>query len=301
VAIEKSQLHEQLQQYSASLEEQVRQRTQELVGANEGLKQAYLDLQKAQAEIIQAEKLAAVGRLAAGIAHEINSPLGVITSNVDILGHLIRRIESGSIDQPMDILQSVAKSSAAASARLRRITKAFEAFAGLDQAEVKALNINNAIDTVLTLLEHEFGNRIRVEKEFGDLDLVMCSPGRLHQAFMNVLLNAAQSIDGNGEIRIRSEQREEKIIVTIQDTGRGMTPEQLANLFDPGFTQKEQRIGAGLGLIITGQIVRENGGDIQIRSTPGVGTSVTISFPVAGPLSLRGASSELSPSGKEQD
>ena len=138
VAIEKSQLHQQLQQYNASLEELVRQRTHELTVANDGLKRAYVELREAQAEIVQAEKQAAVGRLASGIAHEINSPLGVITSNIDTLGHLIRRVELGNIDRPKEILDNIAGSSLAASARLRRIIKAFEAFAGLDQAELES-------------------------------------------------------------------------------------------------------------------------------------------------------------------
>jgi len=280
VAIEKSQLHDRLQQYSASLEAQVRQRTEELVGANEGLKQAYVELQRAQAEIVEAEKLAAVGRLASGIAHEINSPLGVITSNIDTLGHLIQRVESGNVDQPMEILQGIAGSSLAASARLRRIIKAFEAFAGLDQAEMKALSINDAIETVLALLEHEIGDRIAIIKQFGSVESVTCSPGRMHQALMNLLLNAIQSIDGQGEVQIRTEQVADRVNVTIKDTGRGMTAEQLAKAFDAGFSRKGNRVGAGLGLIITGHIIRETDGDIQIRSAPGEGTLVTVSFRV---------------------
>jgi signal transduction histidine kinase len=280
VAIEKSQLHEQLQQYSASLEEQVRQRTHELVVANDGLKEAYVELQHAQAEIIQSEKVAAVGRLASGIAHEINSPLGVITSNIDTLGHLIQRVESGNVDQPMQILQGIAGSSLAASARLRRIIKAFEAFAGLDQAELKAINMNDAIETVLTLLEHEIGNRISIIKKFGAVEPMMCSPGRMHQAVMNLLLNAIQAIDGKGEIQISSEQLSGRLDITIQDTGRGMTAEELEKVFDSGFTRKGNRVRAGMGLLITQQIIRQTGGSIQIRSTPGRGTTVAVSFPI---------------------
>ena len=131
LAIEKSQLYEQLQQYNASLEEQVRARTLELV---------------------QAEKLATVGRLAAGIAHEINSPLGVLTSNIDMLDHLIR---GPSRPDGKDLMEDIARSSAAATDRLRRIVKAFETFAGLDEAEVKRVSVNDALDEVLEFAKHE--------------------------------------------------------------------------------------------------------------------------------------------------
>lgn len=292
LAIEKSQLHQQLQQYSASLEEQVRQRTHELTVANDGLKRAYAELQEAQAEIVQSEKQAAVGRLASGIAHEINSPLGVITSNIDTLRHLIRRVELGNIDRPKEILDDIAGSSLAASARLQRIIKAFEAFAGLDQAELKAVNINEAIDTVLTLLDHEIGTRIEVIKHLGNVEPVISSPGRMHQALMNLLLNAIQSIDGKGKVQIRSEQMPGKVNVLIQDTGRGMAPDQLNRIFDAGFTRKGDRVGARLGLLVTAQIIRETGGDLQIRSTLGSGTTVTVSFRITSATAQNIVSSE---------
>lgn len=282
VAIEKSQLHEELQKYSASLEDQVKERTQELVAANDELKQAYKELQQAQARIVQAEKLASVGRLASGIAHEINSPLGVITSNIDTLAHLIRAVESGRIKQPTEMLQGIAGTSQIASSRLRRIMKAFESFSGLDQAEVKAVSVNEAIETVLTLLEHEVGNRIRIVKEFGEVKPVMCSPGGLHQALMNLLLNAIQAIDQQGEIYLRTEQQQSSTYISIRDTGRGMTTEHVARAFDPGFIKTGKRVGTGLGLLVTAQTIREAGGDIQLQSTLGSGTVVSVSFPLAG-------------------
>lgn len=257
VAIEKSRLHEQLRSYSLSLEEKVRQRTRELV---------------------QAQTEAAIGRLAAGMAHEINSPLGVIMSNVDMLGHFVRRLEEGNVEGSPEILEGIAGSSAAASARLRRIVKAFESFAGLDQAEMKAIRIGDVIETVLALLDHELGNRISVKKELSETPLLKCVPGRIHQAFMNVLLNAIEAIDGSGEISVRSERSKGKTVVTIQDSGRGMTPDQLENVFEPGFTRKGNRVGSGMGLMLTRQIVHEHNGEIQIESAPGKGTAVKLLF-----------------------
>ena len=273
LAIEKSQLYERLQRYSVSLEEQVRDRTRDLSQANEDLKGAYRELQQAQSDIVQAEKLAAVGRLAAGIAHEINSPLGVLTSNLNMLEELARR--SG---ESTDLLEDIEKSSAAASTRLRHIVKAFEAFTGLDEAQLKPVNLNEVIEAALTLLQHEIPSRVRVVRNFGSIGSVRCVPGRIHQAFMNLLTNAVQSIDGEGIVEIRSEQNQEAVKITVRDSGRGMTPEQRAKAFDPGFARKRDRMKASLGLVITGQIVRDHHGEIHIDSTLGVGTTVTVTF-----------------------
>jgi signal transduction histidine kinase len=286
LGIEKSQLYEELRRYSSSLEEQVRQRTEDLVRVNDGLQRAYGELQQAQADIIQAEKHAAVGRLAAGIAHEINSPLGVITSNVDMLYHLIRRIaptlsppsQPNEVD-PVELLDTIARSSIAASDRLRRLMKAFEAFTGLDQADLRPININQVIDSAMTLLEHELGRGIRIVREFGELRPVTCSPGRIHQAFMNLLVNGVQSLSAEGTLTIRTEQLAAAVRITIQDDGRGMTPHEIAEAFDTGFSRKGTRVGARLGLMITGQIIRGHRGDIQIESTPGVGTTITVTLP----------------------
>jgi signal transduction histidine kinase len=259
LAIEKSQLYEQLQAHSASLEEQVRARTIELV---------------------QAEKLATVGRLAAGIAHEINSPLGVLTANLNMLEHLVRR--PSRLDDA-ELVGDVERSSAMAADRLRGIVKAFETFAGLDEAEFKAINVNDVLDELLEFARHEIPDRVRIVREFSPLEPVLCSPGRIHEALMNLLMNAVQSIDGDGEISLRTERRGEDIQITIRDSGRGMTSEQLARIFDANFTRKRDRIGLSLGLLITAQVVRDHRGDIQIASKPGEGTTVTVVLPTRPP------------------
>jgi len=282
VAIEKSQLYEQLQQYSESLEQQVRDRTEALVTANEDLKQAYVELQQAQAEVIQSEKLAAVGRLAAGIAHEINSPLGVLTSGMDLMGRLVARAQWPEGEQPSDILGEISRSTTAATGRLERIVKAFKAFSGLDAAEIEAVDINEAIEGTLALLNHEIPSRIRIVRELNDLKPIRCSRGRIHQAVMNVLSNAVEAIDGEGVVRIRTDQQPEGVCITIQDSGRGMTPEQLARAFDGGFANKRDRVGASLGMLIAGQIVRDHRGQIHVESAPGKGTTVTIALPSDG-------------------
>ena len=242
---------------------------------------------------VQAEKLAAIGRLAAGIAHEINSPLGVIIGNIDTIRRGVGRIEQRlsalpaleepgrqlEIRQLAEMIDANVRSSQEASARIHDIVGALKSFVGLDQAERMPIDANQALDATLTLLAQELGTRVRVVREYGTLPPLTCWPGRLNQAFMNLLLNAVQAIDGEGEVRIKSEQRADQLRITIEDTGRGMDADQLARVFDPGFTTKEGRIRAGLGLAITRQIVQEHDGEIQIESQSGVGTSVTLFLP----------------------
>lgn len=266
LAIEKSQLYAELHRYSTSLEEQVRERT---------------------AELMQAEKMAAVGRLAAGIAHEINSPLGVIASNVDMLSQAIGRLsEPSAADDPRrfrqlsEVLPEINATFESAAARLRRIIKAFQALTGLDQAELMPVDFNGLLLEALALLDREIEGRIQVVQELGTLDRVRCSPGRMGQVFMNILLNACQSIEGAGVVYIRSEQVNGSARVTIRDTGKGMTPEQLAGAFEPGFSRKQGRVSASMSLMITRRTVEEHGGTIQIESAPGKGTTVVVSIPV---------------------
>lgn len=294
LALEKSRLYEQLQLHSASLEDQVRQRTATLAQTNDELRQAYAELGQAQAQMVQAEKLAAIGRLAAGIAHEINSPLGVITSNLDVMYRAICRLEQrlkaapgfDELDRQLGIheqvegFEDIQRNSQTASARIHNIIKALENFVGLDQAERKQINVNEALDTTLTLLQNRIGNRIRVVREYGALLPLTCSPSRINQAFMNVLMNAVQAIEGPGEVWIRSEQLADQIKITIEDTGRGMRQDQLAHVFEPIITQKEGRMGVGLGLAITRQFVQEHSGTIKLESEAGVGTKVILSLPL---------------------
>ncbi len=141
------------------------------------------------------------------------------------------------------------------------------------------MDINEALEETLTLLQHEIETRIRVVRRYGTLGPFNGSPARLRQAFLNVLLNAIQAIDHDGEVRVVTDEANGQLRVRIEDNGRGMPQEQIATLFDPRFTQKDGRVKTALGLAIALQIVREHDGDIQIESQPDVGTKVTFYFP----------------------
>jgi signal transduction histidine kinase len=237
------------------LEEQVRERTVELV---------------------QADKLATVGRLAAGVAHEINSPLGVLASNLDMLEHMVRNPASV---HSMELVDDIARSSAEATSRLSWVVKTFETFAGLDEAEFKSVNINSLIDEVLVFSRNEMSEGIKVERKFENLDPIWCSPGRLRQALLNLVSNAIGSIEGEGTIYFETARQAEFAKLTIRDSGKGMSPDQLAKVFDGEFNTKGDRVGLSMGLLVTAQIVRSHHGDLKIESEVGEGTTVTILLP----------------------
>ncbi|MEE8178226.1 MAG: HAMP domain-containing sensor histidine kinase, partial [Acidobacteriota bacterium] len=228
--------------------------------------------------------------------------LGTMTSNMNTLYRAIFKMEGRlkalpdfaelderlQIQRGMEIFKEIDQSSQAASRRLQDILSAMKNFVGLDQAERKAIDVNEALETTRTLLQHKLGSRIRMVTSCADLPRLVASPGRLHQVFMNLLLNAIQAIEGDGEVKICSECRGKELRITIEDDGKGMTPEQLSHVFDPGFTGKGGRIGAGLGLAITRQIVEEHHGDIRIESEPGAGTKVILSLPLEAGVQAEG-------------
>jgi len=299
LALEKCRLYDELRKHSTTLEEQVRERTASLADANENLKKAYAELQQAQARIVQTEKLLAIGRLAAGITHEINTPVGVMNSGIRTLYEALKRLESRmralpafdelneelEIEKHFNVFQQIHKASNEASTRIQNVVGALKNLVSLDQAERRPMDINEALEETLTLLQHEIETRIRVVRRYGTLGPFNGSPARLRQAFLNVLLNAIQAIDSDGEVRVVTDQVSGQVKVRIEDNGRGMSPEQIERLFDPGFTQKDGRVKTALGLAIALQIVREHDGDIQIESQPDLGTKVTFTFPKDRPAS----------------
>ena len=289
LALEKCRLYEELHEHSSTLEEQVRERTASLA-------EAYVELRQAQTQIVRTEKLLATGRLAAGITHEINTPLGVMSSANVTLYEALKRLESRmralpafdelneelGIDKHFSVFQQIHTASNEASARIQNLVGALKNLIAMDQAEKRSMDLNKAVEETLTLLRHEIENRINVVTRYGTLGPFTGSPARLRQALLNVLLNAIQAIDDTdvheGEIRIVTDQTTDQVEVRIEDNGKGMSPAQIENLFDPGFTQKDGRVKTALGLAIALQIVREHDGDIQIESQPAVGTKVSFYF-----------------------
>jgi signal transduction histidine kinase len=276
VAIENAQLY-------GTLEERVRLRTKELADANAQLTQALGELKQAQTRLIQSEKMAALGNLVAGVAHEINTPLGAIASNTDILNRGLRKLTSLTGEQgdsTITMLAQLIQTNAEACRRISAIVKDLKTFSRLDEAEWKSADLREGMETTLTLVHHLHKDRITIIREYGDIPPTECRPGQINQVFMNLLVNAVQAIEGTGTIWIRMKAEGGTIRVEVQDTGIGIAPEHLGKIFDPGFTTKGVGVGTGLGLSICHQIMADHQGSIQVVSERGRGSTFTLILPI---------------------
>jgi signal transduction histidine kinase len=276
VAIENARLYEHL-------EEEVQARTAQLT-------RALGELRETLAQLVQSEKMAALGDLVAGVAHEINTPLGAVASNTDLVVRALAKVKDAVANPAqaeqslryLDRVTGLAETSREACRRIGEIVRSLRNFARLDEAERKPADLHEGLESTLTLVGHLLKNRITVHREYGRLPMVDCYANRLNQVFLNVLVNAAQAIEGTGEITIRTrfEPVPGSVIVEISDTGRGIPPENLSKIFDPGFTTKGVGVGTGLGLAICYRIIADHHGRIEVESTVGRGTTFRIILPV---------------------
>lgn len=274
-----------LTDYSRTLEEKVDMRTREVSRKNTDLENLLRELRSTQEQLVMQEKMASLGNLVAGVAHEINNPIGAVYAAADVNARCIDRIDRVAREYRTDfgstveLLRENNRITREASARIASIVKSLKSFARLDEATFQLADVNELIDTTITLLQHELGTRVTVEREFGDIPRIGCFPTELNQAFMNILTNAIQAIEGNGTIRITSGLENGKVVVSFADSGSGIPPEVLKKIFDPGFTTKGVGIGTGLGLSITYNIVKKHDGEVDVRSSKGDGTVVTVWLP----------------------
>jgi two-component system NtrC family sensor kinase len=239
-----------------------------------------------QAQLAQSEKMAALGLLVAGVAHEINTPIGAIHSNNDIMSRALSKIRKmvgpardTEVARLLDIMAEVCGNNEVAADRIMNIVRSLKNFARLDEAERKRVHIHEGIESTLTLIQHQLKKRIRVIKQFGDIPEIECHPNQLNQVFMNILVNAAQSIKERGEITVKTWREGENINISIADNGVGIPAENLSKIFDPGFTTKGVGVGTGLGLSICYKIIHDHRGTIEAESSP-QGTTFTISLPI---------------------
>ena len=271
---------------------------------NARLKQAIEDRKLIESQLIQNAKMASLGELVAGIAHELNNPLSFINANLGNLKKFFLKILGlieayDQMDIPSKAKEEVEKKKAAikfdylqkrigemlerssiGADRMRKIIQDLKIFSRLDAAEFAEADINGAIDTTLNIMYNEYKNRIEIKKEFGDLPPVKCYVARLNQVFMNLLINACQVIEGNGEIRIRTGSENGMVKIQISDTGGGIPENVIERIFDPFFTTKPVGQGTGLGLSISHGIIKQHNGEISAESTLGKGTMFTVKIPV---------------------
>jgi two-component system, NtrC family, sensor kinase len=237
-------------------------------------------------QLIQSERMAALGLLVAGVAHEINTPMGAIHSNNDIMTRAVGKVRKlmesapdNEVRRLLDILGEVCRNNEIATERIMKIVRNLKNFARLDEAERKKVDIHEGIESTLSLLRHQLKSRIRIVKCFGDIPEIECYPNELNQVFMNILVNAAQAIKHRGEITVKTWREGDRVKIAISDTGVGIPPENLSKVFDPGFTTKGVGLGTGLGLSICYKIVQEHRGTIEAESSK-QGTTFTISIPL---------------------
>lgn len=259
------------------------------------LKKTNIELHDTQDQLVQSAKLASLGNLVAGVAHEINTPLGVVHSNANLAARALDMLKistekefsseeeekrNRNLQKILTTLEQANVLTLKASSRIDTIVSALRQFAGLDKPERNTVSLHDGIDSCLTILPQNQLASITITKKYGSIPEINCYPIQLNQVFMSLLVNAVESIDGEGTITITTFFKDEKVNIEVRDTGRGISKGIIDNVFDPGFTTKGVGVGTGLGLSSAYRIIEDHHGKIDITSEEGIGTLVTVQLPI---------------------
>ncbi len=304
-----------IREQNVILEARVNERTVELSKSNSELNQTLTDLKEAEAQLVESEKMASLGQLTAGIAHEINNPINFVTSNIKPL-----KRDIGILLETIDAFETVGISAASpqdkrqqiddykqeidfeylkmeighllngineGASRTAEIVKGLRIFSRLDEDDLKKADLNEGLESTLIIVNNLIGNNIQLQKEYADLPLLECYPGKLNQVFLNIISNALYAIkkqfgdSPGGILRISTSHDQQIIIISIADNGIGMDPKTQKKIFEPFFTTKDVGEGTGLGMSIAYNTIRKHRGEIHISSTPGLGTEFKIELPLS--------------------
>lgn len=308
--VKRAAYQEELEKLNKNLEDRVACRTAMLQEKNQLLEVSNRELKEAQLQLLQAEKMASVGQLAAGVAHEINNPIGFIASNMESLSeysatykkitqdlslylhnkdvlerqemerNLTALLEQSDISFINEDIQDLISESTEGLQRVKDIVQGLKQFSRADQDSLQPCNINDCIVTTLNMVSNELKYHCEIETDFGKLPETHVNIGKINQVLTNLLINAGQAIEDQGQIKIATKLENDLISVSVSDSGKGINEEHINKLFDPFFTTKQEGEGTGLGLSISYGIAKEHGGDIQVTSKPGQGSRFTLIIPV---------------------
>jgi signal transduction histidine kinase len=299
-----------LEKVNRELESKVVERTQELVNAHQELGErhllletAYRDLATTQEQLIHSEKMASLGMLVAGIAHELNNPISYLHSNLEFIEDYLERLAGmiptpavhpgqsddtpsrrvSPLDATLKTLRDLIASCQEGSERVKKIVLDLRTFSRTDEAGLALADLHEGLESTLNLLNPQYRNRITLHRDYGSLPLIECYPSQINQVLMNLLQNAAQAIPRQGDVWIHTEATENWVKIVIRDNGMGIANELLNRIFDPFFTTKDIGLGIGLGLSISYGIIAKHGGKIRVNSKIQEGTEFTIELPVYAP------------------
>jgi signal transduction histidine kinase len=291
VALQHAAGYERIVEMNANLEAIIRERTAQLESANQELGATLRELQAAESQLVHSEKMASLGRLVAGVAHEINNPVSFIANSVSPLKKRLAKAAEAPPEAAARLLAEageIVDILATGAARAAAIVKDLRSFSRLDEATRKAVDLHEGLEVSLRLLEHRWRGHITVARDYGTLPPVDCDPGQINQVFVNILANACDALGDRGTLALRTRADGDTVRVEIRDDGPGIPPDVRARIFDPFFTTKDVGAGTGLGLSISHGIIAAHGGRIEVESAPGQGATFTIVLPASQPAGLDG-------------
>lgn len=289
--------------------QQLREKLQiesELIQANDQLRAVVTQLETAQMQLLQADKMASIGQLAAGVAHEINNPIGYVHSNLaslqDYLNdmmrllhfcnqqqgewppHLREQLQRMQADMDFEYLVSdipvLMQQTNEGIARVRKIVQDLREFSHVNSGEMTVCDIHQGIHTTLNMVRNEYKDKAQIVYELGTIPQVKCNLGQLNQVFLNLIINACHAIQEQGTIHISTGRTGDKVWIRVADSGVGIAPDQLGRIFDAFYTTKPVGKGTGLGLSLSYSIIKAHNGTIEVSSTPGAGSVFTVWLPI---------------------
>ena len=280
---------------SQELQQQVAELTARLQSAQDQLQGMRCQHEEMEQKLVYTQKMATLGALVAGIAHEIKTPTGAISSMQDTLTRAVEKLKisldkacPGIVEQTKGLriaLKAIEEANRvieSGSGRTLEIVRRIRKFARMDIEDRQETDIHAELDDTLLLIHHQLKERVQVVKQYGEVPPVICSTGKINQVLLNVLVNASQAIEEQGTITITTSSQDSQLVVEVEDSGSGIPPEIMDKIFETGFTTKRTGVGTGLGLSICRQIMEEHNGGFELQSQQGVGTKVTVSLPLGG-------------------